>query len=93
MGSSSRAGATQQYVAIRLFTQAGCAASSAAKRWLEAHELPFRELVLDDGPYPRRELLTLGSRSTPTTVIDWPDGREDLIIGFNRSEMEQRLLG
>lgn len=91
--SNSRGRVTQQPVAIRLFTQSGCAASLTAKLWLEEHGLAFRELVLGDGPHPLRELLTLGSRSTPTTVIDWPDGREDLIIGFNRSEMEQRLLG
>jgi hypothetical protein len=35
--------------------------------------------------------MALGSRSTPTTVLRWPDGHEDLVIGFNRHEMERRL--
>jgi hypothetical protein len=36
------------------------------------------------------ELLATGSRGTPTTVVE--DGERTVVIGFNRTKLEQLLL-
>jgi hypothetical protein len=37
------------------------------------------------------ELIRLGSRSTPTTVVERDDGTRELIIGFHQAELEKVL--
>jgi hypothetical protein len=51
----------------------------------------FEERDIRKNPAWIDELLGLGSRSTPTTVIE-QDGRRDVIIGFDRARLG-RLVG
>lgn len=76
---------------LTLYTSPDQGACEAEKAWLRAEGHRFEERSVSD-PDNLSQLLALGSRSTPTTVIDWPDGREDLIIGFSRRELGERIV-
>jgi hypothetical protein len=75
---------------LTLYTSPTQAACEAEKAWLRAEGHRFEERSVSD-PDNLNKLVALGSRSTPTTVIEWQDGRQDLIIGFSRRELGERF--
>ena len=55
--------------------------------FLSHHEIAFAAKNVREDQDALQELLGLGSRSTPTTVID-----DEVIVGFDRKRISQ-LLG
>ncbi|CCF84976.1 Glutaredoxin (fragment) [Nitrolancea hollandica Lb] len=55
--------------------------------YLSQQGIPFTERNVGTDPEALRELVNLGSQSTPTTLID-----EQVVIGFDRARINQ-LLG
>ena len=55
--------------------------------YLSRHGIQFTERDIRADREALKELLELGSRSTPTTLVD-----DELVIGFDRRKLDQ-LLG
>ena len=55
--------------------------------YLSRHGVQFTERDIRADPQAREDLIELGSRSTPTVVVDG-----ELVIGFDRRRLDQ-LLG
>jgi hypothetical protein len=55
--------------------------------YLSQRDIPFTERNISTDLEALRELINLGSQSTPTTLVD-----EQVVIGFDRSRLNQ-LLG
>jgi glutaredoxin len=56
--------------------------------YLSQGGIPFTECNINTDPEALRELLNLGSQSTPTTLVD-----EQVVIGFDRPRRLNQLLG
>jgi hypothetical protein len=56
--------------------------------YLSQRGIPFTERNISTDTESLRELLNLGSQSTPTTLVD-----EQVVIGFDRSRRLTQLLG
>jgi glutaredoxin len=56
--------------------------------YLSQRGIPFTERNISTDTESLRELLNLGSQSTPTTLVD-----EQVVIGFDRSRRLNQLLG
>ena len=77
---------------IVLYTRAACAGSRAEKAWLAANALRFEERDVELDPAWLAELIDLGSRGTPTTVVEWTrHGRAVVIVGFLRGHLAEVL--
>lgn len=72
---------------VELYTQPGCAPCKEAAAFLAARGVPFVQYDVTQDPAALARLLDeLGSRRTPTIVVDG-----EVIIGFDRERLEQLL--
>jgi mycoredoxin len=78
---------------IQVYTATWCPDCRAAKRFLDAHSLPYTEINIDAEPAAAAEVLRhVGKRAIPQLVIDgewfqpYRPGR-----GLLYEELEQRL--
>jgi glutaredoxin len=71
---------------VTLFSQPGCAPCFAARTFLRARKVPFVYKDVQADPQAFRELMDLGSRSTPTLLI----GKE-VLIGFDPEKVAALL--
>lgn len=72
---------------VEIFTQPGCAPCSEAKRFLSARGVPFVEYdVTQDTKALDRLLDELGSRQTPTIVVDG-----EVLIGFDPERLTELI--
>jgi glutaredoxin len=74
--------------AVILYSQPGCAPCFAAKTFLASRKIPFVYKDVQADPQAFRELMDLGSRSTPTLVIGG-----EVMIGFDPERAAQMLAG
>jgi glutaredoxin-like protein NrdH len=75
---------------VMVYTQPGCGSCRQEKAWLEERGVAFEDRDIRANPTYMDELLALGSRATPTTVVD-DGGRQTVIVGFNRAKLEETL--
>ncbi len=74
---------------IELYTQPGCAPCKEAVRFLEARGVPYVEYdVTQDTKALDRLLDELGSRQTPTIVVDG-----EVLIGFDPERLAELIDG
>ena len=79
---------SEDSMANHFYTEPGCAACRAARKFLVSHNVPFEERNVRSNPdYLRILTEELDSLTTPTLV--WGD---KIIVGFDRREYEL-LLG
>ena len=72
---------------VIIYSQPGCASCQGEKEFLSQKGLPFTDRNIRADPAALEELLKLGYRATPVTVIDG-----EVVVGFDRGKIE-RLLG
>lgn len=68
---------------VILYSQPGCAPCFAARNFLKSHGVAFEYKDVQADPQAFRELMDLGSRSTPTLKVG-----DSVMIGFD----PERLL-
>lgn len=74
---------------VVVYTQPGCPCCAREKRFLEARGVPFAEKDVTRDREALRELSEMGSKSTPTTVID---GRaKEAIVGCDKERLAREL--
>lgn len=71
---------------VTLYSQPGCAPCFAARMFLQSRGIPFEYKDVQADPQAFRELMDLGSRSTPTLRV----GGETM-IGFDPARLEAML--
>ncbi len=72
---------------VVLYSQAGCAPCFAARTFLMSRKVPFEYKDVQADPQAFRELMDLGSRSTPTLLVG-----TEVMIGFDPAKLDA-LLG
>lgn len=75
-------------VRVVLYSQPGCAPCFAARNFLKSRNVPFEYKDVQADPQAFRELMDLGSRSTPTLKVG-----EEVMIGFDPEKLEAMLAG
>jgi glutaredoxin len=71
---------------VTLYSQPGCAPCFAAKAFLQSRHIPFQYKDVQADPQAFRELMDLGSRSTPTLLVG-----TEVMIGFDPARLEEML--
>jgi len=71
---------------VTLFTQTGWAPCHSEKEYLSQKGIQFTEKNIRDDPAALQELLALGARATPVTVIDG-----QVVMGFDRTRIDDLL--
>ena len=71
---------------VVLYSQPGCAPCFAARTWLASRKVPFTYRDVQADPQAFRELMDLGSRSTPTLVVG-----TEVMIGFDAARLDELL--
>ncbi len=62
------------------------------RAWLSRNGIAFEDRDIMDDRVAMDELIKLGSRSTPTTVIETEGGDRQVLIGFHEAQL-RKLLG
>lgn len=76
---------------VIVYTQPGCGACHTEKEWLADKGVQYEERDIRQDPKWVEELVGLGSRGTPTTVIE-ADGRDrQVVIGFDAQKLSGAL--
>lgn len=76
---------------VIVYSQPTCGPCNAEKAWFDAEGIAYEDRNVHASQDWLRELVALGSQSTPTTVVESEDGR-DVVIGFDRNRL-RALLG
>lgn len=71
---------------VTLFSQPGCAPCFAARSFLMSRKVPFAYKDVQADPQAFRELMDLGSRSTPTLLVG-----DQVLIGFDPEKLTAAL--
>lgn len=71
---------------VVLYSQPGCAPCFAARAFLQARKVAFAYKDVQADPQAFRELMDLGSRSTPTLKVG-----SDVMIGFEPERLDAML--
>ncbi len=69
-----------------LYSQPGCAPCFAARMFLKSRAIPFEYKDIQASPDALRELMELGSRSTPTLLVG-----TEVMIGFDPEKLDTML--
>ncbi len=71
---------------VVLYSQPGCAPCFAARSFLASRKVPFTYKDVQADPQAFRELMDLGSRSTPTLLVG-----NEVMIGFDPEKLDAML--
>ncbi len=71
---------------VILYSQPGCAPCFAARMFLKSRAIPFEYKDIQASPDALRELMELGSRSTPTLLVG-----TEVMIGFDPEKLDTML--
>jgi glutaredoxin len=71
---------------VVLYSQPGCAPCFAARTFLTSRKVPFEYKDVQADPQAFRELMDLGSRSTPTLLVG-----SEVMIGFDPAKLDALL--
>ena len=71
---------------VVLYSQPGCAPCFAARSFLMSRKVAFQYRDVQADPQAFRELMDLGSRSTPTLVVG-----NEVMIGFDPEKLDAML--
>ena len=71
---------------VILYSQPGCAPCFAARAFLQSRHVAFTYKDVQADPQAFRELMDLGSRSTPTLRVG-----DEVMIGFDPARLDEML--
>lgn len=71
---------------VILYSQPGCAPCFAARMFLKSRAISFEYKDVQASPDALRELMELGSRSTPTLLVG-----TEVLIGFDPEKLDTML--
>jgi len=71
---------------VILYSQPGCAPCFAARMFLKSRAISFEYRDVQASPEALRELMELGSRSTPTLLVG-----SEVMIGFDPEKLDTML--
>lgn len=77
---------------IKIFATRTCPYCHMLKQYLDGKGITYEEVLIDTDLAGAKESLdTCGSMGVPCTHISFDDGREEKVLGFDRSRIDQIL--
>jgi glutaredoxin len=75
---------------VTVYSQPHCPACNAEKAWFASEQIAFDDRDVSINSTWLAELMALGSRATPTTVVEADEGRQ-VVVGFDRNRLRALL--
>lgn len=73
---------------IKIYSTKTCGYCRAEKKFLEQHDVPYKEIMVDSDEAAAREMIALsGQMGVPFTVIKKADDTEEHILGFDQRRL------
>ena len=76
----------------RIFSTPTCGYCHMLKDWLTEHKVDFTDVNVATDPKRGMEMVQkTGQMGVPVSVIKFADGREEVILGFDRDRLSRLL--
>jgi glutaredoxin 3 len=73
---------------ITVYTRTTCPYCELVKKFLNAKGAVYETVNMEDDPSAMEKVMAMTGRSiAPTTLIEKPDGTQEVIVGFNLSKI------
>jgi glutaredoxin len=76
---------------VVVYTQPGCGACQSEKAWLVEKGVAYEDRDIRKDAKWLEELVELGSRGTPTTIVERDGEERQVLIGFDPQKLSQAL--
>lgn len=77
---------------VKIYTTTTCPYCHAEKNYLKSRNIEFEEVLVDKDPEEIPQMLHVcGSMGVPCTHITKDDGTEQIILGFNKAQINSAL--
>jgi len=77
---------------IKIYSTKTCVYCHMEKEYLKSKNIEFEEVLLDENPDEISKMADLcGSMAVPCTHIVKDDGKEEVIVGFDRPKLDATL--
>jgi glutaredoxin len=77
---------------IKIYSTRTCVYCNAEKQFLKAHNVPYREILVDTDEAAAHEMIQLsGQMGVPFTVITKEDDSQEHILGFDQPRLSTAL--
>ena len=77
---------------ITIYSTRTCAYCYALKNWLDGKSVKYTEYLVDENPIAAQNMVRLsGQMGVPFSTVEFNDGKQLNILGFDRSRFEFAL--
>lgn len=76
---------------VIVYTQPGCGACEKEKAWLKEKGVAFEDRDIRANAAYMREIIELGARATPVTVIEG-EGKREVVMGFDVGRLAKSVV-
>lgn len=77
---------------ITIYSTTTCGYCKTLKSYLQSKDIKYDEKMADEDPAIAKELMDKsGQMGVPFTIIETDDGKEEMILGFDRHKVDQVL--
>jgi glutaredoxin len=80
-------------IRIKLYSTMTCPYCKMEAAWLDQNEIKYDQVHIDLNPKEAEEVITkTGQMGVPVTEIEYDNGENEYIIGFDRARLEEVLI-
>ena len=77
---------------VTMYTTTTCPFCKMEKDYLNSKNIVFGEILVDENPDEAQQMIEIsGQMGVPFTVIVGDDGKQENILGFDRSKIDAAL--
>jgi glutaredoxin-like YruB-family protein len=79
-------------MSVTVYSTPTCPFCKQAKMFLSEHQVPFTDIDVSADPKAAEALIEKsGQTGVPVLVLTGDDGQEQVVIGFNKKELQDAL--
>jgi glutaredoxin len=80
------------YKNVTVYSTAICPYCKMEKQWLDKHDIKYKNIFIDDDEAAAETIIKKSKQmGVPVTVIVLKDGKEKVVIGFDKPELAKIL--
>lgn len=73
---------------ITIFTRTNCPYCVLVKKFLDMKQVTYKTINIEEDAEAMQKVMSMTGRSiAPTTLVSGEDGKEEVIVGYNLSQL------